>query len=308
MLLPFKLSVTISPLPVFGLPAYQALGAVLVILAALSVFFLFTKAKAASPLLLAVPAYFFLLLPSIAVIFSSATLSLLAWRFLYLPSAVFLSGLAWVLFSVAGRRAGQAIILLVLVSAYAVEVYPKNRLYGRDETNFWLGITDVDREDLGARFNIAIKYLPLDEGRALSLFESILSEDAHPLYAFWKTRVNEELAIYFAFQKDFAKADHYFQELKKDPSGLSLHATFNYAYYLAFSGRAEEGEKVIQERLRASPRNHFVLTRAAKFYLIVKDYEKAAALYARDYEIFPSPQTQKLIEELRAVGLKKSGG
>jgi len=65
-------------------------------------------------------------------------------------------------------------------------------------------------------------------------------------------------------------------------------------------------EKIITERLRASPRDHFVLTRAAKFYLIFKDYEKAAELYARDYEIFPSEQTRKLIEDLRVLRQEKS--
>jgi tetratricopeptide (TPR) repeat protein len=122
----------------------------------------------------------------------------------------------------------------------------------------------------------------------------------------WKTRVHEELAIYFAFQKDFPKAEHYFQELMKTPPGLSLHATFNYAYYFAFSGRTQEGEQIILEKLRAFPRNHFVLTRAAKFYLVIKDYEKAAALYVQDYEIFPTRQTQKLIEELRGFRQKLS--
>jgi tetratricopeptide (TPR) repeat protein len=117
--------------------------------------------------------------------------------------------------------------------------------------------------------------------------------------------VHEELAIYFAFQKDFPRAEHYFQELRKTPSGLSLHSTFNYAYYFAFSGRTQEGEEIILERLRAFPRNHFVLTRAAKFYLILKDYEKAAALYVRDYEIFPARQTRKLIEELRGFRQKQ---
>jgi tetratricopeptide (TPR) repeat protein len=305
MIFPFRLSVTISPQPVFGSPAGQALGLLVVILTAASLFF-FLKGRTGSLIFFGVPAYFFLLVPSVAVIFSSATLSLLAWRFLYLPSAVFLSGLAWGLFSLTRRRAVPAVILIVLLGAYAVELVPKTRLYGRDESGFWLGITDLDREDLSARFNIGIKSLPVDEGRALSVFESILREKNHPLSEFWTRRVNEELAIYFAFQKDFGRADRYFEELRKSPSGLSLHATFNYAYCLAFSGRAEEGERIILERLRASPRDHFVLTRAAKFYLIIKDYGKAAELYARDYEIFPSRQTRQLINELRALREEKN--
>ena len=301
---PFDLSLTINPVPVFRLVAHWVLGFSLLLFLALSIFFLVKKEKAGARAYSLVPVYFLFILPSIGVIFSSATLSLLAWRFLYLPSAVFVAGLAYGLFSLTKRRAVPAVIVILLLIGYAAEVVPKNRLYGRDETNFWLGITDFRREDLIAKFNTGIKYLPLDESKALRLFEDILSEKDHPLYGFWQTRVHEELAIYYAFQKDFPRAEHYFRELLKDPPGLSLHSTFNYAYYLAFSGRTQEGEKVILEKLRAFPRNHFVLTRAAKFYLIIKDYEKAEALYVQDYEIFPSRQTRKLIEELRGLQQK----
>ena len=299
MFFPVDLSVTISPFPVFGQAAYRAFGLILLLFLALSLFVIAKRAKAEARGLLLIPAYFVFILPSVGVIFSSATLSLLAWRFLYLPSAVFVAALACGLFSITRRRAVAAAVLVLLMIAYAVEIVPKNRLYGRDDTNFWLGITDFGREDLSAKFNAGIKYLPVDEGKALGLFDDIIGEKGHPLYEFWKTRVHEELAIYFAFQKDFPKAEHYFQELRKTPAGLSLHSTFNYAYYFAFSGRAQEGEEIILEKVRAFPRNHFVLTRAAKFYLITRDYEKAAALYAQDYEIFPTRQTLKLIEELR---------
>jgi hypothetical protein len=42
-----------------------------------------------------------------------------------------------------------------------------------------------------------------------------------------------------------------------------------------------------------------VLTRAAKFYLIVKDYPRAADLFGRDYALFRNEQTKKLLEEMR---------
>jgi len=304
MSVPFDLSVTISPLPVFGQAAYRVFGFSLLLLLALSIFFLVKRGRESARGFFMFPAYFLFILPSVGVIFSSATLSFLAWRFLYLPSAVFAAGVAYALFSLTKRRAVPAVILVFLLIAHAAEIVPKNRLYGRDETNFWLGITDFSREDLIAKFNTGIKSLPLDEGKAIRLFEDILNEKDHPLYEFWKTRVQEELAIYYAFQKDFPRAEHYFQELLKNPLGMSLHSTFNQAYYFAFSGRTEEGEKIVLEKLRANPRNHFVLTRAAKFYLIVKDYKKAEALYVQEYEIFPSRQTRKLIEELRGLQQK----
>ncbi len=299
LVFPFDLTVTINPSPVFRQAAGRIFGLFFFLLLALSLYFIARRGGKNGRALFMAPALFLFLLPSAAVIFSAATLSLLAWRFLYLPSAVFVSGLAYVALLKIRRRAVSVAILAFLLIAYAAEVVPKNALYGRDETNFWLGITNFRREDLIAKFNTGIKYLPLDEGKALRLFEGILSEKDHPLYEFWKTRVHEELAIYYAFQKDFPKAKHYFQELMKTSAGLSLHATFNYAYYLAFSGRTQEGEKIILEKIRVSPRNHFVLTRAAKYYLVIKDYDKAATLYTRDYEMFPSRQTQKLIEELQ---------
>lgn len=304
LVFPSNLSVTINPLPVFGQTAYRIFGLSLLLLLALSAFFIVRRGRTEARSFFMIPAYFIFVLPSAGIIFSSASLSLVAWRFLYLPSAVLAAALAYGLFIIARRRSVSVFVLILLLVAYAVEIAPKNRLYGRDDTNFWLGITDFRREDLIAKFNAGIKYLPLDEGKALRLFEDILGEKDHPLYEFWKTRVHEELAIYYAFQKDFPKAERYFQELMKNPSGLSLHATFNYAYYFAFSGRTQEGEEIILEKVRAFPRNHFVLTRAAKFYLLTKDYEKAAALYTRDDEIFPTRQTQKLIEELRGFQQK----
>ena len=308
MIFPFDLSVTINASQIFRQAAYQIFGLFLVSLLALSILLILKRRGKEAPYFFPVPVYFIFLLPSTAVIFSLASISLLAWRFLYLPSAVFVSSLVYVLFQKIRRRAVSVAILIFLLIAYAAEIVPKNALYGRDETNYWLGITNLSREDLIARFNTGIKYLPIDEGKALRIFEDILGEKDHPLYGMWKIRVYEELAIYFAFQKDFPKAEHYFQELMRTPPGLSLHAAFNYAYYFAFSGKAQEGEQIILEKLRAFPRNHFVLTRAAKFYLVIKDYEKAAALYVQDYEIFPARQTRKLIEELRGLRQKMDKG
>jgi len=117
----------------------------------------------------------------------------------------------------------------------------------------------------------------------------------------WQVRIYEELAMYYAFQKDFAQAEFYFGELTKRPGGQSLHSTFNYSYYLAFAGRREEGEKIVRDLVGRYPSNHFVLTRAAKFFLIVKDYPRAAALYGEDYRLFRNEQTRRLLEELRPL-------
>jgi tetratricopeptide (TPR) repeat protein len=301
LVIPFGLTVTVDSASVFANPVYTALGVLIAALFAVSIILLLDRKRRMidAPLLLAAAVLF--MLPSIAVIFSSLSLSLVAWRFLYLPSAVFVAGLAHFSFRLVRPRAVAYTFLGLLAVAYAVETYPKSGFFGRDETGFWLGIKRVDKEDLIARFNIAIKTLPQDEKKALQIFDQILAAKAHPLYSMWQARIYEELAIYYAFQRDFTKAEYYFGELSSRPGGQSLHSTFNYSYYLAFAGKREEGERIVLDLVGRYPQNHFVLTRAAKFYLIVKDYPRAADLYGRDYGLFRNEQTKKLLEELRPL-------
>ncbi|MFZ2054376.1 MAG: glycosyltransferase family 39 protein [Candidatus Aminicenantales bacterium] len=301
LVIPFGLTVTVDSVSVFANPVYMVLGGLIAGLFAVSIILLLDRKRKMidAPFLLAAAVLF--MLPSIAVIFSSLSLSLVAWRFLYLPSAVFVAGLAHFSFRLVRPRAVAYTFLGLLAVAYAVETYPKSGLFGRDETGFWLGIKRVDREDLIARFNIAIKTLPQDEKKALQIFDRILAAKTHPLYSIWQARIYEELAIYYAFQRDFTKAEYYFGELSSRPGGQSLHSTFNYSYYLAFAGKREEGERIVLGLVGRYPQNHFVLTRAAKFYLIVEDYPRAADLYGRDYELFRNEQTKKLLEELRPL-------
>ena len=301
LLVPFGLSVTVDSGPVFESPAYAALGALTAALFTVSLVIVTDRRRkrieAPSILLAAV----LLLLPSIAVMFSSLSLSLLAWRFLYLPSAVFVAGLAYCVFRLIRPRAIAYAILGLLALAYAAETSPKSRLFGRDEASFWLGIQRIGREDLIVRFNVGIHTLPRDEKMALEIFDQVLKAKTHPLFPVWQVRVYEELAMYYAFQKDFPRAEFYFGELSKKPGGQSLHSTFNYSYFLAFAGKREEGEKIVRDIVSRYPANHFALTRAAKFYLIVKDYPRAAALYGEDYRLFRNEQTRRLLEELRPL-------
>lgn len=301
MLAPFGLTVTVDSEPIFANPLYTALGVLIAALSVASIVIVLDRRRKAieAPFLFSAAVLF--LLASIAVIFSSLTLSLIAWRFLYLASAVFTAGVAYFAFRLVRFRAVAYAFLGLLAIAYAVETYPKSSLFGRDETGFWLGIKKVDREDLIARFNIGIHTLPQDGKKALRIFDQILDAETHPLYPMWQVRIYEELAMYYAFQKDFAKAEFYFGELSKRPGGQSLHSTLNYSYYLAFAGRREEGEKIVLDLVGRYPLNHFVLTRAAKFYLIVKDYPRAAELYGQDYKLFRNEQTRRLLEELRPL-------
>jgi tetratricopeptide (TPR) repeat protein len=301
LLIPFDLSVTVDSGPVFANPLFTGLGILTTFLfvVALVVLLERRRRRIEAPFIFA--AAVLLLLPSVAVIFSSLSLSLIAWRFLYLPSAVFVAGLAYFAFRLVRPRAIAYPLLAILAIGYAFEISPKSRLFGRDETGFWLGMKRIDREDLIVRFNIGIHTLPRDEKMALEIFDQVLRAKTHPLFPVWQVRIHEELAMYYAFRKDFPKAEFYFGELSKRPGGQSLHSTFNYSYFLAFAGKREEGEKIVRDLVSRYPANHFVLTRAAKFYLIVKDYPRAAALYGEDYRLFRNEQTRRFLEELRPL-------
>jgi hypothetical protein len=196
LIFPFGLTVTVDTASVFANPVVTAIGVLIAVLCVVSIILVLDRQRKLinAPLLLV--AAVLLMLPSIAVIFSSLSLSLIAWRFLYLPSAVFVAGLAYFSFRLVRRRAVVCVFLGLLIIAYAIEIYPMSSLFGRDETGFWLGIKRVDREDLIARFNVAIKTLPQDEKKALQLFDQILAAKAHPLYSLWQARIYEELAIY----------------------------------------------------------------------------------------------------------------
>ncbi len=304
MVFPFDLSVTVDAAPIFRSWAYIALGILLAVFFMISVLQAVHRKKA-TDLFFAFFIYIVLLLPSIAVIFSALSISLIAWRFLYLPSAVFVASLSYfVLRKIRPHAIGYSLLVLLTIG-YVVEGYPKARLFGRDEANFWLGIEKIEREDLIAQFNIGVKTLPQNEKKALEIFDQILARKEHPLYSLGSTRVMEELAIYFAYKGDFARAGQYFDTLSRQQGGMSLHSTFNYCYYLAFSGRQEEGERIIKDLVSRYRRNHNVLARAAKFYLIIKDYSKAEELYEIDYSLFRNEQTRRFLEELRARLEKK---
>jgi tetratricopeptide (TPR) repeat protein len=306
MIFPFRLSLTINPVPVFKNALYQIAGAVLTVLFLVCLFQAVQKKWKDDRPFLAFGSYFLLLLPSVAAIFSASTISLLAWRFLYLPSAVFVASLVFVLFKALNPKAAPIILLLPILLFYGSEVYPKNQLYGNEETAFWLSIKNIEREDVLARFNIGIKGLAQDEKKSLAILNQILEDREQPLYPMLRVRIYEELAAYYTGVKRFDQAEHYFNELFKIQSSHSLVLYFNYSYFLALTGKIPEGEKIINEILKSFPQNHYVLTKAAKFYLIIEDYAKAAEFYAKDYSLFRNKQTLLLLQQLQTLPKKRN--
>jgi tetratricopeptide (TPR) repeat protein len=304
MIFPFLQSVTVNPLPVFRNVLYVVAGAVLTAGFLFFLFPAFKKREKADPLFLAFLAYFLLLLPSAAAIFSAGTISLLAWRFLYLPSAVFTAGLVLIVFKALKPRAVPIALVAGVVLFYGSQVYPKNQLYGNEETAFWLGIKDIDREDVLARLNIGIKGLAQDEEKSLAVLNQLLEDRTQPIYPLLRVRILEELAAYYTSVRRFDRAENYFNELLRDQSSHSLVFYFNYSYFLALTGKIQEGENIIQEILKSFPQNHHVLTKAARFYLLIKDYPRAAEFYSRDYSLFRYRQSLVLLRQLQPL-LKK---
>ncbi|MDH7512155.1 MAG: hypothetical protein QHH14_04315 [Clostridiales bacterium] len=304
LLAPFNLSVTINPVPVFRSFPYMILGAVLTALFLVCVFWVVSQKWEKSRAFLTVTTYFLFLLPPLAAIFSAGTISILAWRFLYLPSAVLTAGLAWAVFRFMNRRALALVFLAFVLLSYGFEIYPKNALYGNEEVAFWQSFTNIEREDVLARFNIGVKGLALDEKKSLTILNEILADRTQPLHGMLRVRIYEELGAFYTGAKRFDLAEHYFNEIFKIQPTHSMHFYFNYAFFLGLSGRAEEGEKLVSEILRQFRQNHYVLTRAAKFYLIIKDYAKAAEFYSRDYNLFRTKKSLALLQELELL-LKK---
>jgi len=298
---PFHLSLTVDSQRVFENRVYFFVGLIFC-LSTLVLTYLFISGKGSlfQPALFAV-AYLLLLLPSAVVIFFPSTVSYIAWRFLYWPSAVAIVGLVYCGKRWLKKRYLKSATVIVIAFFYVLEIYPRAALFGHDEKGFWLGIKNVAREDILARFNIGINYLDTDEAKALDLLQAILNDHKHHLHDVWEVRIYEELAEYYTLKKRFHEAEKYFDKLFQLRPVQSQHTYFNYAYFLGLQGKKEAGEKYIYQMLSLFPQNHLVLIHAAKFYLLLKDYRTALIYLQKDYDLFPNPETGRLLREVEAL-------
>jgi len=168
-----------------------------------------------------------------------------------------------------------------------------------------MSLKDVEREDVVVKMNVGMKYLSRDEKVALEIFEKILSLKEHPLFEMIEARIYEELASYFTFRKDLKKAEYYFNKLLTGSKKQSQNFYFTYAYYLAFKGEKEEGAQIIVNMLDSFPMNHLVLTHAARFYIIINDFDRAIELLERDFQLFSNKQSFQLLNELKNLPPKR---
>jgi len=294
---PYNLSVSVDSYRIFKSIPLRILGIISFLLFLYVAVKLMMKVRG-EPAKLVYFSYFLLLLPATILIFSGLTLSFVSWRFMYLPSALFVSYLVSFIFrKIKGKIIALSLIILIFFT-YVLEIYPKNRLFGKEEAEFWLSIEDVEKEDLIFKFNIAQKNLIHDENKALQMFNEILSnQKKHHLYDLFKIKIYEELASHYTFKREFEKAEEYFSYLAKMPK--SQYSYFIYAYFLLFQGKIQEGERIVSGMLELFPENYLVLLHAARFYNLKKDYQKSIELLEKNYVLFPNKKVLRLIEEMK---------
>ncbi len=299
LIFPYHLSFTIDPYRVFDHGFYIVVGGLISIITLIALLLLFIKKTRYHKYFLFLISFYMLLFPSLVIIFSSHTASYMAWRFLYLPSAIFLFFLVYIIFNKIKNKYVCAFLVLLLFFSYTLEIYPKNKAFGKNEDGFWLSFKDINREDLLAKYNVGFTYLPLNEKKALEILNRVISQKEHHLNEIYTLKIYEDLAQYYTFEKEFEKAEKYFYMLQLKRDTQSQHFYFTYAYYLALKGKPEEGERIVEKMLSLFPENHKVLFHAGWFYMIINEYQKAEKLLTKDYRLFPNRETLEYLNKIK---------
>ncbi len=295
---PFNLGFTVDSYRIFKNIPYLILGIILTLLFVLAALLLLKKRKKIPILAFIHFSFYLLLLPSVVLIFSATTASFLAWRFLYLLSALFVCYLVYLLFATLKKKFISIILLSLLFFLYVVEIYPRNKNFGKSEADFWLSFKNIEREDILAKFNIGATWLPKDEKKALEIFDDIISHREHHSHLLFEIRIYEDLSQYYTFKKNFPMAETYFKKLLGLQEFQSQHFYFTYAFFLAFQGKISEGEKIVAGMLETFPLNHLVLLNAARFYIVTENYERARELLTKDCDLFPTKEGLILLKKL----------
>ncbi|MCK4338083.1 MAG: hypothetical protein KAX11_09060, partial [Candidatus Aminicenantes bacterium] len=165
----------------------------------------------------------------------------------------------------------------------------------------WLGLENRNRENFLALFNIGIFSLPENEEQALEIFQKILKQKDHHLYERFRIRIYEELASYYTFHNKLGQAEYYFNMLLDSRKSQSQHFFVTYACFLAQKGKIDEGENIIRQMLNVFSENHLILLHAARFYIILKDYEKAIELLKKDFALFPTEEIKSLLNQIEKI-------
>jgi tetratricopeptide (TPR) repeat protein len=236
----------------------------------------------------------------VAILLIPTANSLVAWRFLYAPSAVFIGLLFYLLSKWIKSRRVLFPVLICICVIYTFEIYPKNTLYGQKERDFWVNMKNIKRESLIAQYNSASAILFVNGNKALSIYYDIIKKHKnHPRYENYKRMIHENLAAYYASKGELQKAKHYFDSVIKmnKISGIEFH--FNYASFLCLTGEESRAKSIVTNLLHTNPNNHNVLFMSAKFYIRIKEYKKALQLLTKDYLLFNRSESLQLLNVLK---------
>ena len=295
---PFFLSVSVNSDFVFRDPLYVGAGVTGAFFFFLSMVFLLAWDRR-PPVHWFVFTFGLLLLPSVLIVFSPDAVSSLGWRFLYVSSAVFVTGLTYLAKGLIRKPAVALILLLGLGLAYTVEIYPKNRLFGKTENDFWVGIPHIERESWLVQCNIGATYLARnDEQSALAIFRRLLSMKVPAPGGKVVERIYGNLADFYLYRGDLEKASGYFAQLLERNPNPGLRMSFRYARFLAMSGRESEAERIVEKWLHGFPRRHAVLMAAAGFYWQINRRQRCEELLRRDGELFGSGAARELLKKI----------
>lgn len=299
-LFPFHLSITIDSLDIFPNWVFLAVGlSVLVGLAILGTLIVLKRSRGIVSL--AIAAFYLLLFPSVAILFVDTARSLVAWRFLYAPSAVLMGLLVYGLTKVIKSRNLLAAAVVLLGLVYVSELYPKNVVFGQKEKDFWVHMENIERESLLIQLNAAAAILFVDENKALSIYNHILAkQEGQPRYADYQALIQENLAAYYSTRGDFQKAKYYYECVLKREKPSNIEFYFNYATFLSLTGEVAGAKSFVADLLQRNPGNHKCLIMAAKFYIRLKEYDKAVSLLREDVRLFNTRESLYLLNLLKA--------
>lgn len=299
-LFPLNLSISINTQDVFPNPIFLLSGLIILIAVfILTVMFTFKRAFK-NKVSFAIVAFYLLIFPSVAVLLVPTANSLVAWRFLYAPSAVLIGILFYLLSKWIKSRRVLFPVLICICIIFILELYPKNRFYGQKESDFWVNMKNIKRESLIAQFNSASAILFVNENKALLIYDDILKKRKnHPRYEDYKRMIQENLAAYYASKGELRKAKHYFESVIKmnKISGIEFH--FNYASFLCLTGEKSRAKSIVTNLLHTNPNNHNVLFMSSKFYIRIKEYKKAIQLLTKDYQLFNRSESLQLLNVLK---------
>lgn len=299
MVFPFFLGLSVPDEKILHSTVYLFLGIVfcLSLIAAFS-YFLFKKKSLPFYLLWGLLS-FLLLLPSLLILFFANPMSLLAWRFLYIPLAAAIPLLATFLSRIL-RPMLYCLLVATLVLFYGVELLPHVRHYGQSDRDFWINLPHVERESRIFRLNHAAILFSVNEKKAAILLESLIKDRSSYQADLFRRRALEIGAFYCTSVNHLEKARYYFAILFAQYKEQPLNDYFQYAYFLAKSGNPKKGQEIILHYLEVFPENHEVLLHGAEFFLLTRDYPRALELLQKDFQLFPTKAVLERIRKLQA--------